>query len=78
MAKMMVRIDWEDYCHALPAFLTIVVMPLTYSISNGLAIGFITYPIVKLLAGRGREAHVLIYVLAVLLLLRYIFLGGGS
>jgi AGZA family xanthine/uracil permease-like MFS transporter len=76
MAKIMVRIDWEDYCQALPAFLTIIVMPLTHSISNGLAIGFITYPTVKLLAGRGREVHVLIYVLAILLILRYIFLSG--
>lgn len=76
MAKIMVRVDWEDYCQALPAFLTIVVMPLTYSISNGLAIGFITYPAVKLMAGRGREVHALVYVLAVLLLLRYALLGG--
>ncbi len=74
MARMMARIQWNDYCQALPAFLTIVVMPLTHSISNGLAIGFIVFPIVMLIAGRGREVHALVYVLASLLILRYALL----
>lgn len=77
MAKTIVRVEWDDYCQALPAFLTVIVMPLTFSISNGLAIGFMTYPIVMIMAGRGREVHLLVYVLAVLLFLRYALLGGG-
>lgn len=75
MAKIIARVEWSDYCQALPAFLTIIVMPLTYSISNGLAVGFITYPLVMLMAGRGRQVHTLVYVLAALLLMRYAFLG---
>lgn len=77
MAKTIVRVEWDDYCQALPAFLTVIVMPLTFSISNGLAIGFMTYPIVMVMAGRGRDVHILVYVLAVLLFLRYALLGGG-
>ena len=75
MIKVLTKIDWDDYCQGLPAFLTIIVMPLTHSISNGLALGFITYPIVMLMAGRGREVHLLVYILACLLIMRYAFLG---
>ncbi len=59
---------------AIPAFLTLLVMPLTFSISNGLAIGFISYPLIKGLSGRAGEVHWLVYVLAGLFLLRYIFI----
>jgi len=74
MAKILVKVKWDDYCQALPAFLTIIVMPLTFSISNGLAAGFIIYPVIMAIAGRGREVHRLVYLLAVLLLLRYALL----
>ena len=47
----------------MPAFLTILLMPLTFSISTGLFAGFIAYPVLKLAAGRGREVHWLIYTL---------------
>jgi AGZA family xanthine/uracil permease-like MFS transporter len=75
MIRVLTKIEWDDYCQALPAFLTIIVMPLTHSISNGLALGFITYPIIMLMAGRGREVHALVYILAGLLIMRYAFLG---
>jgi len=74
MMKSVARIDWDDFSEAIPAFLTLIVMPFTYSISHGLAIGFTSYPLLKLLSGRGREVHWLVYVLAGLFVLRYIFL----
>jgi adenine/guanine/hypoxanthine permease len=61
---------------ALPAFLTLLAMPLTFSIANGLALGFIFYALLKLMAGRAREASPLVYLLAVLFILRYVYLSG--
>ena len=74
MMKSVAKIEWDDFSEAIPAFLTLIVMPFTYSISHGLAIGFTSYPLLKLLSGRGREVHWLVYVLAGLFVLRYIFL----
>jgi len=74
MMKSVAKVDWDDFSEAIPAFLTLIVMPFTYSISQGLAIGFTSYPLLKLLSGRGREVHWLVYVLAGLFVLRYIFL----
>lgn len=59
-------IDWSDYEIAIPAFLTIVLMPFTYSISNGIGAGVIAYVLLKLAAGRGRQVHPLLYVVAAL------------
>ncbi len=50
-------IPWSDFTEALPSFLVLFTMPLTYSIANGLAAGFVSYPLVKLLTGRAREVH---------------------
>jgi AGZA family xanthine/uracil permease-like MFS transporter len=74
MLSGITRIDWDAPGDAIPAFLTIIAMPLTYSIANGLAMGFVSYPIIKLLSGKGREVHWLVYVLACLFLLRYALL----
>ena len=68
------KIEWDDYTEAIPAFLTIVAIPFTFSIADGIAFGFISYPILKLAAGRGREVSKLAYVLGILFVLRYIFL----
>jgi AGZA family xanthine/uracil permease-like MFS transporter len=73
MMKCVTRMDWDDYSEAIPGFLTIIIMPLTSSISHGLAIGFISYPLIKLLSGRGRDVHWLVYSLAALFVLRYVF-----
>ncbi|MBM3307373.1 MAG: NCS2 family permease [Candidatus Eisenbacteria bacterium] len=70
MMQSVARIPWGDYSEAIPAFLTLVVMPLT-NISHGLAVGFVSYPLVKLLSGKGRQVHWLVYCLAVLFVLRY-------
>lgn len=74
MMKCVARIEWTEYSDAIPAFLTLIVMPLTFSISHGLAMGFISYPLVKALSGRAREVHWLVYLLAGLFVLRYIFI----
>ena len=73
MARSILKIDWTDLSEAVPAFLTIVGMPLTYNIAHGLAFGFISYPVLKLLSGKGRDVSWLIYLLGVLLILRYSF-----
>ncbi len=64
-------IRWEDYTESVPAFLTMLIMPLTFSITEGIAFGFISYALLKLLSGRGKEANALVYVFAVLFVLRY-------
>jgi AGZA family xanthine/uracil permease-like MFS transporter len=63
MATGVRRIAWDDPTESIPAFLVIVGMPFTYNIATGLALGFIAYPLIKLLAGRGREVSWLVYVL---------------
>lgn len=73
MMKNIPKIKWDDLTEAIPAFLTIILMPLTFSIAHGLALGFISYPLVKAAAGRLAEVHWLVYILAGIFLLRYIF-----
>jgi adenine/guanine/hypoxanthine permease len=77
MMRAVHDVAWLDMTEALPAFVTMIAMPLTFSIANGLALGFITYPLVKLLAGRGREVRPLVWVLAALFLLRFLYLGAA-
>jgi AGZA family xanthine/uracil permease-like MFS transporter len=76
MIGAVTSIKWEDMTEAIPAFLTMLAMPLTFSIANGLALGFIFYPLLKVLTGRWREASPLVYVLAGLFVLRYVYLGA--
>jgi adenine/guanine/hypoxanthine permease len=76
MIGAVTSIKWEDMTESIPAFLTMLAMPLTFSIANGLALGFIFYPLLKVLTGRGREASPLVYVLAGLFVLRYAYLGA--
>jgi len=72
MMKSVKRIDWEDATEALPAFLTIVIMPLTLSITEGITFGFISYSLLKLITGKGKQVHWLIYFFALLFVLRYL------
>jgi adenine/guanine/hypoxanthine permease len=76
MIRAVTTIKWDDLTEAIPAFLTMLAMPLTFSIANGLALGFIFYPLLKALTGRWREVSPLVYVLAALFMLRYVYLGG--
>ena len=68
------RIHWEDYCRSIPAFLTIIIMPVAYSISDGILIGVIAYVFTHAVSGRFKEISVTMWVLAVLFILRYIFI----
>jgi AGZA family xanthine/uracil permease-like MFS transporter len=73
MMQNVVRIDWRDHTESIPAFLTLIGIPLSYSIADGLALGFISYPIIKFCSGRGREIGWLTYVLATVLLMYFVF-----
>ncbi|MFG1707534.1 NCS2 family permease [Nonomuraea sp. M3C6] len=64
-------IDWNDFEIAIPAFLTIVVMPFTYSISNGIGAGFITYVLIKLVRGKSREIHPLLWGVTILFVIYF-------
>jgi AGZA family xanthine/uracil permease-like MFS transporter len=59
-------IDWDDIEIALPAFLTIVLMPFTYSISAGIGAGFVSWVLLKVILGKTREVHALMWVVAAL------------
>jgi len=72
MMKCVIRINWEDLTDAIPAFLTIIFIPLTLSITEGIAFGFISYSLLKLVAGRGKEVHWIIYFFSVLFIVRYL------
>jgi AGZA family xanthine/uracil permease-like MFS transporter len=65
-------IDWSDYEIAIPSFLTIVLMPFTYSISNGIGAGVISYVFLRLVGGKGRQVHPLLYVVAVMFVLYFL------
>ena len=75
MAKTITRCKWDDLTEAIPSFMTIVGMALTYNISHGLAFGFILYPLMKLMAGRGKEVSWLLYILCGIFLLKYAFIS---
>jgi adenine/guanine/hypoxanthine permease len=68
------HVAWDDPTEAIPAFLTLIMMPLAVSITEGVAFGLVSYAVLKLATGRGREPHPLVYVFAALFLGRYIFL----
>jgi adenine/guanine/hypoxanthine permease len=69
-------IDWGDYAVLISAFLTVVTMPLTFSIANGVSFGVISYSLIMLLSGRGKSVDPLLYLVAVLLIARYVWLSG--
>jgi AGZA family xanthine/uracil permease-like MFS transporter len=76
MMSVVAEIDWEDACIAVPAFLTLVTIPLTFSIANGLAFGIISYVLIHLARGRGRQVPRAAYALAALLVIRFIYIRG--
>jgi AGZA family xanthine/uracil permease-like MFS transporter len=77
MVGAVAEVDWGDPVVAIPAFLTIVTIPLTYSIANGLAFGITSYAVMILVAGRARPKDWLLFVLAALFVLRFIYLAKG-
>ena len=74
MLHSIAKIDWRDYTESIPAFMVIILMPLTFSIATGIAFGFISYAALKLFTGRGRQVSWLIYLLATLFILRFVYL----
>lgn len=74
MLGSVTKINFDDFTEAFPAFLTIVIMPFTYSIANGIAAGIISYPIVKLVTGKGKKVHPLVYILAIIFIIRFLVL----
>jgi AGZA family xanthine/uracil permease-like MFS transporter len=76
MMGALAEIDWADPVAAIPAFLTVIMIPLTYSIANGLAFGITSYAILKLVRGQARRGDWLVYLLAALCVVRFIYLAG--
>ncbi len=74
MISAVVEIDFSDLTEAIPAYLCLLTMPLMYSISEGIAIGVISYVVINLCTGKAKKIKPLMYVLAVLFILKYIFL----
>jgi adenine/guanine/hypoxanthine permease len=74
MLRNISKIRWEDATEAIPAFLTMVIMPFAFSITEGIAFGFISFSLLKLVTRRAREVHGLVYLFAALFVVRYIFL----
>jgi len=77
MLATITEIRWHDPLVAIPAFLTLVLIPLTYSIANGLGFGVIAWAVLHLATGRFRKQDWLLYILAVLFLLRFVYLGAS-
>ncbi|MCA1991258.1 MAG: NCS2 family permease [Coleofasciculus sp. S288] len=75
MAGNVRLIHWDDPAESIPSFLTILMMPLTYSIAEGLAIGFITYPLVKAFQGKAHEISLAVWILAAIFLVRFILMA---
>lgn len=75
MIKSVGKIAWDKIEEAIPCFLTIVVMPFAYSISEGIAFGFISYVIIKLFRGKAKEVPVLMYIIAALFLAKYVLMN---
>lgn len=76
MIRALRDLEWSDFTESFPAFLTLVVTPLTISITDGIAFGFISYAVLKLATGRGREVHWLLYLFAALFVVRYALPGA--
>jgi adenine/guanine/hypoxanthine permease len=78
MCGSVAAVQWNDYTESVPAFLTLIATPLTFSIATGLSLGLLSFTFLKLFTGRRKEISVLIWVLSVLFLLRYAFLSGSQ
>ncbi|WP_078547834.1 NCS2 family permease [Litchfieldia alkalitelluris] len=73
MMEGLAKVDWKTFDEAFPAFAIILTMPLTSSIATGIAIGFITYPLMKLVSGKAKEVHPILYVFGFIFILQMVF-----
>ncbi|MDY0743821.1 NCS2 family permease [Paucibacter sp. R3-3] len=76
MLRELTELDWADTTEVIPATVTALTMPFTYSIANGLAFGFITYAALKLFTGRAREVNWMLWIIAAVFLFKYVYVGG--
>lgn len=76
MTESIGRVNWPDFTDAIPAFVTLLATPLTFSIATGLSLGLISYTLVKVAAGRFREVSPVIWILTVLFIFRYVYLAA--
>ncbi|MFY9744268.1 MAG: NCS2 family permease [Candidatus Sulfotelmatobacter sp.] len=77
MTQSISQIAWHDFSEAVPAFITMLATPLTFSIATGLSLGLICFTLVKIAAGKAREITPLIWILTILFILRYIYLAAA-
>jgi len=77
MTESIGRVQWSDFTEAIPAFVTLLATPLTFSIATGLSLGVISYTLVKVAAGKFRDVSVVIWILTALFILRYIYLAAA-
>ena len=75
MMSSVTNIRWQDPAESIPAFLTILIMPLSYSISEGLAVGAIAYPLLKAFQGKFHETTILMWILAAVFVLKFVIVG---
>ena len=76
MLRELTELNWDDSTEVVPAAVTALMMPFTYSIANGLAFGFITYAAAKLFTGRVREVHFMVWIIAAVFLFKFFYIGG--
>jgi AGZA family xanthine/uracil permease-like MFS transporter len=76
MLRELVDVAWDDHTESVPAVVTALLMPFTYSIANGIAFGFISYAGLKLLTGRAKEVAPIVWVIAAVFIFMYVYLGS--
>ncbi len=76
MIQGITNIDWEDITESVPAFLTIIFMPFSYSIADGIAMGFISYALIKLFTGKAKTVPYMVWIVAALWVLKFALFGG--
>jgi len=76
MLRELTELDWDDTTEVIPAAVTALTMPFTYSIANGLAFGFITYAVLKLFTGQAGKVHWMVWLTGGVFLFKFIYIGG--
>jgi AGZA family xanthine/uracil permease-like MFS transporter len=76
MARELADVAWDDVTETVPAVVTALLMPFTFSIATGIAFGFISFAVLKLLTGRARDVRPVVWIIALAFVLRYAYLGG--
>ena len=74
MARSLADMDWSDITESAPAVITAIAMPLSFSIAEGIGLGFISYVLIKLVSGKARDCSIAAYVIAAIFALKYVYL----